>query len=572
MGEEIKLHEWNNPKAWKAFELAAKQSLGQNCDLLRFAQYGILCHQSKLPNNVKLTLERLMRQSNPAIIIATTTLAQGVNLGVSSVIIADVWLGAPGNSTKIPISQFWNIVGRAGRAFVDSEGKVLFAIDQNGNDWKNRQERITAKSYLLSTKNDDAFSGIISMIIELEKIASKYEIDFELLLELISENYEEAETTISESDFNELQSKLDLIDDTLLALNDKKMSWEDEDSSEWIDDFFRKSLAFIQAKNNEGYNEKELIRYFKKRNTVVLEKAGEHTTWKEHINTGIPLRSSIKLKTILPQFENLFNQFQESDKSFSSLLNILAQIEEQIHSLPGENFKRKDRIVTSNISPENRTNARESWLAGIPYVEIEKQIGKRKAGHFCNDFYSFTIPWAINAIARKFNRIEKEEIAEFYENLAVLVETGVPNIQAAKVYLSGFRSRKVAVEIERLISFSMDEMTLSEIRDELLSQREELLPNLSGDSISWFDLLKEEQEENNQVVIHIPNFVFKSGRTYPIEKLIPRLYDGITYLCTPDLSKKIKLNYDPEIFPFEKVVNKPGIYFENKNNVWHHIV
>jgi superfamily II RNA helicase len=215
-----------------------------------------------------------MRQSNPKIIIATTTLAQGVNLGVSSVIIADIWLGKPGNSKKLPLGKFWNIVGRAGRAFVDSEGKVLFAIDQNGGDWKNKEEKNTANEYLLSKKNDDAFSGIISMIIELEKIASKYKVDFELLLELISENYEEAETTISEADFIILQNKLDLLDDTLLALNEKKMSWNDEDSSGWIDSFFRKSLAYIQAKNNADYNEGELIRYFKNEIKLSLIKRG----------------------------------------------------------------------------------------------------------------------------------------------------------------------------------------------------------------------------------------------------------------------------------------------------------
>jgi hypothetical protein len=538
MGVEKKLHEWDNPKSWQEFELATKHSLGENCDLLRFAQYGVLCHQSKLPNHVKTSLERLMRQSNPKIIIATTTLAQGVNLGVSSVIIADIWLGKPGNSKKLPLGKFWNIVGRAGRAFVDSEGKVLFAIDQNGGDWKNKEEKNTANEYLLSKKNDDAFSGIISMIIELEKIASKYKVDFELLLELISENYEEAETTISEADFIILQNKLDLLDDTLLALNEKKMSWNDEDSSGWIDSFFRKSLAYIQAKNNADYNEGELIRYFKKRNKIILDKAGEHTTWKEYINTGIPLRSSIKLKNILPEFENLFDQFQNSDKSLSSLTSILSNIEDQIHLLPGENFKRKNRISNSNITSENRIIARRAWLSGTPYVEIERQIGKRKASHFCFELYSFTIPWALNAIARKFNRIEKEKVAEFYENLAVLVETGVPNIQAAKIYLSGFRSRKVSVEVERVVSFDMDKMTLSEILEKLLSIKEEILPNLSKECVTWFEFLAEEKTANYRTLPKVPKFRFKSGRTYDIKKLVQGFLMGILIYVPRTLAKK----------------------------------
>jgi hypothetical protein len=571
MGNNLEIHKWKNLSAWKAFELATKQSLGDDSVLLKFAQYGILCHQRKLPNNVKLSLERLMRQSNPKIIISTTTLAQGVNLGVSSVIIANIWFDYPGGN-GLSQSIFWNIVGRAGRAFIDSEGKVLFAIDQTHGDFRvNKREKNTAHRFLLSENHDNAFSGIILMILELEKIASKYDVNFELLLELISENYEEVETPISEIEFNELQNKLDLIDDTLLSLNDKKMSWLNEDSSEWIDNFFRKSLAYIQSENHENIDGTNLIRYLKKRNNIILKKAGDHTKWKEHINTGIPLRSSIKLNEILINFENLFNQFQESDKSFASLIDVLAKIEEQVDSLPGEDFKRKDRIGNSDITSQNRVNAKTLWLNGTPYSEIEESIGKQKASYFCNDFFSFTLPWATNAIARKFNRIEKEDVGEFYEDLSVILEIGVPNIQSAKVYLAGFRSRKVALEIAGLVSFSMDELTLSEIREEILVLREQLLPNLSIDSIGWFDLLEEEKESNNHMVTKIPNFVFKSGRTYPIEKLIPRLYEGKTYLCTPDLSKKILLSYDSDIFPFEELVNKPGIYFENRGNVWCHV-
>src|SRR5690606_18590491 len=63
MGDNLEIHKWRNPSVWKTFELATKQSLGDDSVLLKFAQYGILCHQRKLPNNVKLSLERLMRQS-----------------------------------------------------------------------------------------------------------------------------------------------------------------------------------------------------------------------------------------------------------------------------------------------------------------------------------------------------------------------------------------------------------------------------------------------------------------------------------------------------------------------------
>ena len=118
-------HNW--PEAeWQIFEAACAESLGPDSIELNAARLGVIGHHAQLPSEIRFTIERLMRSRSPKIIVATTTLAQGVNIGVSSVIIASYFI----NQEPMSHREFWNICGRAGRESTDMEGKILFAIDE----------------------------------------------------------------------------------------------------------------------------------------------------------------------------------------------------------------------------------------------------------------------------------------------------------------------------------------------------------------------------------------------------------------------------------------------------------
>lgn len=217
-GEDVEEHVWDNTGAWQSFEMAVKNSLGFENPVYSLAKHGIICHFAKLPRNIKAAIENLMRSSNPKIIIATTTLAQGVNLGVSTVIIGDVWFGAPGNSNKISNSKFWNIVGRAGRAFIDSEGKVLYAIDKNTRRSIVRAQEHQADSYLDEESHDEVFSGIFLLLKHFLNIAKKADVELDYLIQLITENSPDLEDLdLQEDDINLITESFDLVDDTLLT-------------------------------------------------------------------------------------------------------------------------------------------------------------------------------------------------------------------------------------------------------------------------------------------------------------------------------------------------------------------
>ena len=69
-----------------------------------------------------LEVEQLLRDGVLKVTVSSPTLVQGLNLSATAVILH----GIVRNRQPIDVAEFRNVVGRAGRAFVDVEGLVLF--------------------------------------------------------------------------------------------------------------------------------------------------------------------------------------------------------------------------------------------------------------------------------------------------------------------------------------------------------------------------------------------------------------------------------------------------------------
>ena len=504
-------------------KMAIKNTLGYEDDVYKLASRGIICHQSKLPNNVKLAIENLMRSSNPKIIIATTTLAQGVNLGVSTVIIGDIWFGKPGSSDQVSKSKFWNIVGRAGRAFVDSEGKVLYAIDKNKSRSNIRWQENLASKYLDSESHEDVYSGVLLILERLADIAQMSSINLGYLLELIAENSPDLEAKgFLKEDIQNILEDFDFLDDTLLSLSYKNKSYQDEDVSEWIDSFFRSSLFFIQAREIKEIDEESLLSYLRKRNSILIDQLGEPENWISHIRTGIPLRASISLKTLIPAFEEAALNYQQTEMSITDLVSLVKKLETLVDQLPVSNFQMKTMFGQNPISEKRLNSVHDMWLSGQSFKSIVKATTNTITNYFCSQYFGYILPWAINAVARKLRAQDKEDLAEFYENLATVIEIGLPDMMAVKNYLGGIKSRPIATEISRIINVPNDDLTISEHLNYLLNTKDEYADQLSENALEWLDFLEKEQKATNRKLINFPDFTLdtlEKGKKYFVKIL-----------------------------------------------------
>ncbi|MBL8372035.1 MAG: DEAD/DEAH box helicase [Burkholderiaceae bacterium] len=109
---------------------------GPDHDILACLKLGVAVHHGALPTPYRKEVERLLREGVLRITVSSPTLAQGLNLAATSLVFRGVRRGRD----LLDASEFRNVVGRAGRAYVDVEGLVLYPMFDNHrqrrNDWQ----------------------------------------------------------------------------------------------------------------------------------------------------------------------------------------------------------------------------------------------------------------------------------------------------------------------------------------------------------------------------------------------------------------------------------------------------
>ena len=464
----------------RIFELVCKETYSIPT-IYDYATKGIFYHNADLFTDVRITLEKLMQSEHPRVIIATSTLSQGVNLGVSTVILSSVY-----NDRKLISNRdFWNLAGRAGRAFADEEGKILvaFEYDQKKTKWKNeRKKSYIIKDYFENSNLDFVTSGLLEIVSSIHNIAVETGTTFGHLLELIADN-KPLPTIDNTTDVESLMSELD---DCLLSMHGSYS--EDKISLYWIEDIFSKSLAYIQASKGtiENVTSDNVISFVKSRVAGILKRIEGRDNWEYLIQSGLPLQKSIDLDSIFGDIVKLVIDYRLSGKTIEDKVLLLKNIETLISNQPNFNDK--------YIGLERIDEIREKWLKGTPLCEISPSNKDEIAA--IQNYYSYELPWFLNGMASMIRADEEydEDMANVLSELALLVETGLPNKRAVKIYRSGIRSRACATEFSEHMSgiFFGEYYPSSLVKSEII-QLSPSWNNLSELGKAWVEILKAER-------------------------------------------------------------------------------
>ena len=544
---EEELFEYKNQNDWSAFELACIESYGEDSEWLYFARKGILCHNADLLSDVRLPLERLMNKEKPRVIIATSTLGQGVNLGVSTVIFSTLYQA--GN--LITSRDFWNIAGRAGRAFVDHEGKILVTLDTvNKTAKKINWERNLIFDYFNKAKIDNAQSGCLKLIKVLKSVAESNDIPFEKLLELIADN------NISEihEKSEDIENILDWIDDGLLSLHNINSI---DNNYNWTDDYFRNSLAYIQAEKSEEITGEEVIQFLKARTKGIITKVGnDKDKWNSIIKSGIPLNSDLQIEDKLHLLINIIQEHLANEINIDTKIKLLKDIENEINDI--------NVLSDEFIESVNQDEIRERWLKGIP---LSKIASLDQATNIVTKYYSYSLPWILNGISKKLKNKELIEEAETIEELSILVELGLPNLVSVKIYQSGIRSRSSANEISGLYEDELWGESIKFYKNDLIENIEAYKALLSEEASKWLVLLSKFSKRETIILQPISNFTFVDKHNLT-NRLSAKKINGKQYLISPDF-KVIEDISDSDI-DLSSVNDVIGVYFDydEDDEVW----
>ncbi len=133
--------------------------MGENFPLIDLLNHGIGVHHSGLPDEVRVLIEWLFETSHLDFLVATTTIAQGVNFPVSGVVMAShQYFSSSGPPENMPPEDFWNIAGRAGRTSQDQLGVIALAT--------NSENGASALKAYINENTGDLNSALIQMVIE----------------------------------------------------------------------------------------------------------------------------------------------------------------------------------------------------------------------------------------------------------------------------------------------------------------------------------------------------------------------------------------------------------------------
>lgn len=109
---------------------------GANFKLHELLEYGVGVHHSGLSDEAKSLMEWLLVRERIKILVATTTIAQGVNFPVSGVVLASHQYPY---GKDMPPEDFWNLAGRAGRVDQGSLGIIALVASDTQKADKLRQ-------------------------------------------------------------------------------------------------------------------------------------------------------------------------------------------------------------------------------------------------------------------------------------------------------------------------------------------------------------------------------------------------------------------------------------------------
>lgn len=538
-------YDWDK-SAWDVFESVCAEELGQSTVVLKAARKGVICHNNRLPTLVRIAIERLMRSRPPLIVIASTTLGQGVNIGISTVIVHTPYF----SNETISNRDFWNVCGRAGRAYSDAEGKILYVVDNTREKWQvNQDKRLIRKYY--NGQIENVRSGLLAALKEILKISVRAKVSFEILLEAIANDFNQLE--LPSAAVTGMRYLFDLIDDELLAMHEDFAG--EADDIDWVDDLFRQSLAIIQADTDK---QEQLIQMLQARVKGIKTRVADKTIRRQIIATGVPFSVAREIQKDTDFFRSLAENFiLERDSDFQEIETVskyIGKIEEWV-------FTKANSLLDEKIpSQEVFESIRHDWIAGVELAIISSRVPQASdAIKYC---YDFTLPWIIHAISRLFDPETDEEICRAYSLLAMLIELGLPTESAANVYLAGVRSRRASIEIAELECIKGK--SIVEIKS-ILVDFPLAETSISDYSKVWIDSISNLYDEQRQRSISFPAFTLKREEVPDI--LYMRENAGKFYLVSADGEFILEVMSTKDL-PFHTIAGRRGLYFEFIKKAW----
>lgn len=418
--------------------------LGQNSMILKCLRLGVALHHGALPTAYRKEVERLLRDNMLKVTISSPTLAQGLNLSATAVVMHSLHR----HGEMIEVSEFKNVIGRAGRAYVDVEGIVLFPmfddIAKKQRNWKKLITDLGAR---------EMESGLVRLVVTLlSRMKGSIGGDLNQLVDYVvnnatawtfpetaNEKPEDRERAFA--DWERYMASLDTAILALIGENDVP----DEGVEAALDAVLQSSLWHRRLLRQDEQVQRAIKAGLVSRSRFIWN----HSTASRrrgYFLAGVGLATGHALDAIATDANLLLVQANGSilQGDIEEAISAITALAERVFNFYP--FK-PDHI------PENWRDILRAWLLGQPLAGIAAGQ-ESETLQFIEGGLVYRLPWAMEAIRVRATangdtvgeldlRLEDHELGL----VAPAVETGTLNRSASILIQAGFNSRLAAIKV-----------------------------------------------------------------------------------------------------------------------------
>src|ERR1700683_5644258 len=445
------------PLAPSDFEFAAaigREWLGESHCAYSALEAGIGIHHGALPRPFLGAIEHLLHQRKLSVVIASPTLAQGLDLSCSVLVFRSLQRYEQGKWKCTPAGEFSNVLGRVGRAFVDLDGIAVlptFDAAKRASQQKDFSELIAASA------GQHLVSGLARLVANLIQRMG-------LLLGVRSKDF--SEYVLNNPTFWD--------DSHLSEANDGEDDDEAEATTQRLAaDLADLDVAILSTIDQLGADVTQIA--------TLLDEALKDSLWRRTLNRSNELTQTVERDVLISRATWLWNRTSTQQRTAlyasglgtepglfidgrrEELIDSLAQLHSAFlvadSQLAGDAAVRFAAIILGHpffgvrTLPESWEVALKEWIAGVPAAEILKDRTGHDANRiqiFLQDAISFKLVWAAEAVRVQAIAMAHQRFAELGEGPALAFTYGVSSQPAALLCQMGLASRTAALwAIER---------------------------------------------------------------------------------------------------------------------------
>jgi POLQ-like helicase len=449
-----------NPDELRRIKHLVDEHFGGESTSSKAASLGVFVHHGTTPQGLRLSIEHAMQKGLINFVVCTSTLAQGVNLPIRYLIVTGILQAGK----KLKVRDFQNLIGRAGRSGMHTEGMVIFSdpeIYDKRQQWKGSRRFISSVALLDPDGSESTTSSLLELLspIDLDK-GQVLPLSADQLCELLFVDEHELSSFANEvlrsnpqiqidaqaliSDFRRRYRLLSSVESYLMANRGTKSYGEFKIAVEAL---ATSTLAFHLATDDQKPNVKTLfarVADFLEQQEPAIEKQASYS------KTLLGIRNAKAIERWVNETREVLLALDSNESWLSVVWGLFVQQSDDkfFHDVEPHRIPQELAVM---------------WLTGCPYKGIyahanrhnaTKPFGKSKRTKltedeimsFCENTLGFDCTLVLAAVAQflfgesSTNNEDAIPLTVFQKSL----KYGLPDEQTISCYESGFADRVIA--------------------------------------------------------------------------------------------------------------------------------